>query len=140
MFIWSERERTMNNAEKFQEVFGYYATEMWAKSELEFLKWINKEYEQTESGDYIKRGDVIELLNNAYVREDNVHLWRDHNNDCIDKLMNKLQGIPSVNYGKWIFDDPLRADFECSECLERNDICTRFCPNCGAYMRGENNE
>ena len=34
----------MNNAEKFQEVFGYYATEMWAKPENEFLEWINSEY------------------------------------------------------------------------------------------------
>ena len=37
--------------------------------------------------------------------------------------------------GEWIFDDPLRVDFECSECLERNDICTPFCPNCGARMK-----
>ena len=34
----------MNNAEKFQEVFGYYATEMWAKPESEFLEWINSNY------------------------------------------------------------------------------------------------
>ena len=35
----------MTNAEKFQEIFGYYATEMWAKSEKEFLEWINTDYE-----------------------------------------------------------------------------------------------
>ena len=34
----------MNNSEKFQEVFGCYATEMWATSEAEFLNWINAEY------------------------------------------------------------------------------------------------
>ena len=33
----------MTNAEKFQKVFGYYATEMWAKPEKEFLEWINAE-------------------------------------------------------------------------------------------------
>ena len=37
----------MNNAEKFQEVFGYYATEMWAKPESEFLEWINSNYTPT---------------------------------------------------------------------------------------------
>ena len=34
----------MTNAEKFQETFGYYATEMWAKPEKEFLEWLNNEY------------------------------------------------------------------------------------------------
>lgn len=33
----------MTNAEKFKKVFGYYATEMWAKPEKEFLEWINAE-------------------------------------------------------------------------------------------------
>lgn len=33
----------MTNAEKFQKVFGYYATEMWAKPEKEFFEWINSE-------------------------------------------------------------------------------------------------
>lgn len=37
----------MNNAKKFQEVFGYYATEMWTKPEKEFLDWINAEYNTT---------------------------------------------------------------------------------------------
>ena len=37
--------------------------------------------------------------------------------------------------GEWIFDDPVSADFKCSECLERQDICTAFCPCCGADMR-----
>lgn len=30
----------MNNAEKFNEVFGSYATELWAKSEAELLEWL----------------------------------------------------------------------------------------------------
>jgi len=36
----------MTNAEKFLEVFGWYATEMWAKPEDEFLNWINSEYKE----------------------------------------------------------------------------------------------
>ena len=38
----------MNNAEKFQEAFGLYATELWAKPENEFLEWLNAEYTQDE--------------------------------------------------------------------------------------------
>ena len=33
----------MTNSEKFQKVFGFYATEMWTKPEKEFLEWINSE-------------------------------------------------------------------------------------------------
>ena len=39
----------MNNAEKFKQMFGFYATEMWAKSEQEFLDWINAEYVKKNS-------------------------------------------------------------------------------------------
>ena len=38
----------MTNAEKFQEVFGIYATEMWAMSEQDFLKWLNADTPQTD--------------------------------------------------------------------------------------------
>lgn len=58
----------MTNAEKFKKVFGYYATEMWAKPEKEFLDWINAEaleQEQDTQGDLISRQaaiDAIELI------------------------------------------------------------------------------
>lgn len=31
----------MTNADKFREIFGIYATELWAMPENEFLKWLN---------------------------------------------------------------------------------------------------
>ena len=34
----------MRNAEKFKEVFGLFSTELWTKTEKEFLEWANKEY------------------------------------------------------------------------------------------------
>jgi len=33
----------MTNAEKFKQLFGIYATELWAMSEEEFLAWLNTE-------------------------------------------------------------------------------------------------
>ena len=39
----------MTNAQKFQETFGIYATEMWTMSEHDFLKWLNADTPQTES-------------------------------------------------------------------------------------------
>lgn len=48
-------------------------------------------------------------------------------------------GYKSLKYehGKWIdvgdvFRDGL--DFLCTNCCERTDMPTRFCPNCGAKM------
>lgn len=33
----------MTNAKKFEQIFGIYATELWAMSEEEFLAWLNTE-------------------------------------------------------------------------------------------------
>ena len=35
----------MTNADKFKQAFGIYATELWAMSEEDFLKWLNAEAE-----------------------------------------------------------------------------------------------
>lgn len=33
----------MTNADKFKQLFGIYATELWAMPESDFLKWLNEE-------------------------------------------------------------------------------------------------
>ena len=33
----------MTNADRFQQVFGLFATEVWAFSEKDFLNWLNEE-------------------------------------------------------------------------------------------------
>ena len=33
----------MTNAEKFKQLFGIYATELWAMPEEKFLEWLNAE-------------------------------------------------------------------------------------------------
>lgn len=38
----------MNNAEKFKQTFGLYATEMWSMPESNFLVWLNADYEGGE--------------------------------------------------------------------------------------------
>ena len=44
----------MTNAVKFKKLFGLYATELWAKPEKEFLKWLNSEAEpEREKGKWI---------------------------------------------------------------------------------------
>ena len=44
----------MTNADKFQQVFGIYATELWAKPEKEFLEWLNASTEpEREKGKWV---------------------------------------------------------------------------------------
>ena len=71
--LWPKAEWI--NAEKFQKVFGFYATEMWAKSEKEFLEWINSEAPQAElkTGELYfipgRRSGLLSLLRSRYERK-----------------------------------------------------------------------
>ena len=38
----------MTNAEKFKQLFGIYATELWAMPERQFLEWLNAEAEEED--------------------------------------------------------------------------------------------
>ena len=37
----------MTNAERFRQIFGFYATELWSLPERQFLKWLNDEVLET---------------------------------------------------------------------------------------------
>lgn len=38
----------MNNAEKFKQIFGLYATELWSMPESDFLEWLNRDVGTTQ--------------------------------------------------------------------------------------------
>ena len=85
--------------------------------------------------------------------------------DCFRGCIDLLDSIPAadvapVRHGRWVFGKDLaccwgqilknKYHLYCSECLEQAfnrsedndpdfDIDTPYCPNCGAYMMGENN-
>lgn len=40
----------MKNSDKFQEIFGLYATEVWAMPEKDFLEWLNAVYDRDNHG------------------------------------------------------------------------------------------
>lgn len=58
----------MTNAEKFGNIFGLYATELWSMPEQDFLKWLNTDVPDTNIGDIISRQDAIEALHDEIVR------------------------------------------------------------------------
>ena len=43
---WVSEHPVYLNADKFKEVFGIYATEIWSAPEERFLKWLNSEYKE----------------------------------------------------------------------------------------------
>lgn len=74
----------MTNAEKFKNIFGLYATELWAKSEKEFLKWLNTETQETYCENLVDRQAAIDAVLNLNV--ENRVSWRDAVIDTIDAV------------------------------------------------------
>lgn len=56
----------MTNAEKFEQIFGIYATELWAKPELEFLEWLNNNYYLDEESQQKGKCFKCTRCNNKY--------------------------------------------------------------------------
>lgn len=77
--------------------------------------------------------------------------------DCFRDCIDLLDSIPAADvapvvHGQWIGIDSsfwkpthssdipvFRKTYRCSECRRRTAIAENYCPNCGAYMMGENN-
>lgn len=49
--------------------------------------------QQTE---LLRKSDVLDMLNNSYVQEDDIHYWRDHRNDTIDKLLKRVEQLEVI--------------------------------------------
>ena len=79
----------MTNAEKFKQIFGLYATELWAKPESEFLKWLQNEYKNMPQSRLYNTFDspmwefTCRKCGKAYLKETathydealNIHYW-----------------------------------------------------------------
>lgn len=51
----------------------------------------------------------------------------------IDQM--KAADVQPVKRGRWIrIDDEYGHDYVCSECNDKNDRKSHYCPNCGARM------
>jgi len=98
--------------------------------------------------DLIKRSDALKVAY-RYCPDD------DGSCSCADRdlreMLNDMEDIPSADrpQGEWIRIEwnehiegrivPMRT-YKCSTCGEKEVASTRFCPNCGAMMKGADDE
>ena len=97
--------------------------------------------------DLISRQAAIEYLmaNMNWFDEEGYEADEDYKRECITELINEVPSAEPVWHGKWIKADSQQyfrkhyPCFTCSECGYRKDSqkTWNYCPNCGAYMRGE---
>jgi len=87
----------MNNAEKFKQLFGIYATELWAMPEKDFLEWLNEKAQLSQEGstkdatsDTISRQAAIELAM-KYCPDDDGAVQCDGD---IRELLDELENLP----------------------------------------------
>lgn len=79
--------------------------------------------------DLIRRGDALSEQNKSM---------------NLNEMRERLNRIPAVDavevrHGRWkrVDYEMVGHDYVCSECGEKNDRASRWCPDCGARMDGE---
>lgn len=101
---------------------------------------------------YIDADKLIAFLDETV--DDKEMLVNQYNADWIYSFIENAptsEDAKPVVRGEWISEIVKKCDWKgkkhdyyqgvsCSICHEPNSIKSNYCPNCGAYMRGENND
>lgn len=117
----------MTNAEKFQEIFKKFATEVWAFPEKDFLTWLNAEYKEPTTKndlgvDCISRQAVIDGIKEYFHDE---YYQRTSIQDCRDCFIEDvLNNLPSVTP-----QEPRKGHWKLVQRGKVIDVC---CSNCEA--------
>ena len=96
--------------------------------------------------EYIERGTLMRRIKEIHCAEcDSYHgvrcraCWVDDTLDYIDS--EPAADVAPVRHGRWIMhDDEFGLTCECSVCHIETMGDGNYCPNCGADMRGSNDE
>lgn len=81
--------------------------------------------------DMISRQDAIRLAEQGQIQG---FEWQ------FKKLCELPSAQPERKKGKWLRSGNCIFPYECDQCGDTNERATPFCPNCGAEMRGEQDE
>lgn len=88
------------------------------------------------SDDSIKRSDAIRAVSKVDDYGDGIGF------EVKSHCLVELELVPSADRpkGKWIPYLPEGLRYKCSECESKYDTPWHFCPNCGSYNGGEQDE
>lgn len=98
----------MNNAEKFKQIFGLYATELWSMPESDFLEWLNRDVETTQIDHTADIGKKVSIScgreNDLIFRQaaiDALYDWSEHSmTDAeawhIKQVIGDIKSLPSA--------------------------------------------
>ncbi len=144
----------MTNSEKFKDVFGLYATELWAMPQEDFLNWINTEYKEFESVqlDLISKQETIDILKAIkhglweidIPSPGNVPEYVEHHKqikdmmEVVDVWIKKVVELPSVQPEQVIPHKKYKGNFltywcECGCYLGKKGE-KNYCPDCGGKV------
>ena len=110
-----------------------------------------KALEQEPCEDCISRQELDKALYEHFHEEGNPNNITDVRLGAVRNFVKNFPPvIPQSKIGRWI-DEPYHKISEygeedtyykrkCSKCFEKYDVVFNYCPNCGADMRGENND
>lgn len=100
--------------------------------------------------DYISREAAIDFIDAGHLVNPNEPRWSD--NEVVNFLRKRpAADVQPVRHGRFIGTEydgcadgsPVYYEWKCSECgciFEDEEPTFNFCPNCGADMRGEQND
>jgi hypothetical protein len=86
----TQRGKKMNNAEKFREVFGMFATEVWSMPEDAFLKWLKSD----------TKSESVEPRKIAHWNHNGFE-WKASCSECGESCATYSMGQPRDRYCKW---------------------------------------
>ena len=138
----------MTREEAIRKVKAYFVNLFSPDEYVEIVEEIVEALEQEPCEDAISRQAVNEIM--GYV----VDYWREHAIDIepheikdtvieqfeyTAKQLNELPPVsPTRKTGKW-FKSSQYSNWYCNRCNYETGMRPKFCPNCGADMRGEEN-
>ena len=148
----------MTNGEKLKEMFPntifiYQKEEDKTKAIVCSDEWLDMEYKEPTTKNDLVVDAVSRQAINGYIDYILSHgMGKKKSFDYIKKFVAKLPSVTSIRpKGHWIKQNDDYYDwYECSECgygsdgemqySSEYDVRTNYCPNCGADMRGDNND
>lgn len=91
----------------------------------------------------ISRQAAIDFIkNHSYpVRYDGNSIEQGMTVTGIEQALNEMPNIQSKQKtGRWVCLDDDYLAYGCSTCRSVSLLESKYCPNCGAYMKGESND